>query len=152
MPPGPFPFPYIGNLPQFGPNPVDPFGEPKKKYGDIFTVSFPLGTFVIINSAELMREARVKRKDDLAGRAPDSIYPLNVILGERDIISSDYGPAFLSRRKVFKSALHVFGAGILQAEERVGHAVQNLLNEIEATEGRPFSPKTLVSCAILSQL
>ena len=39
MPPGPFPFPVIGNLPQLGSDPLDPFGKLMKKYGNIFTVS-----------------------------------------------------------------------------------------------------------------
>ena len=152
MPPGPFPFPFIGNLLQLGSDPLDPFNKLVQKYGDIFTVTFPVGTAVVINSAELAREARLRRKDDLAGKCQDTIYPFNVILGERAISASDYGTAFEFRKKVFKSGLRIFGNGIEQAEERVERAVQNLLKEIEAMEGQPFSPTKFVARAIISQM
>ena len=152
MPPGPFPFPFIGNLPQLVTNPADPFNKLVQKYGDIFTVTLPGGAAVVINSAELAREARLRRKDDLAGKLPESIYPFNVILGERTILASDYGTAFKFRKKVFKSGLRIFGNGVEQAEERVERTVQNLLKEIEAMEGQPFSPKNFVARAIISQM
>ena len=70
----------------------------------------------------------------------------------KKIVGSDYEEAHEFRKKIFKSALHVFGAGIEETEERMQHAIQNLLKEIEAMEGRPFSPKKFVACAIISQL
>ena len=152
MPPGPFPLPFIGNLNQMGTDVVSSFDKLWEKYGDIYTVTFPIGNVVVINSVELAREAMLTRKDDMAGRLPGSIYPINIIFGKGDVVSSDYGPALVFRRKVFKSALHIFGTGVEQAEERMGYAVQNLLKEIEAMEGRPFLPHKYVSSAIISQL
>ena len=152
MPPGPFPFPVIGNLLQLGSDPVDPFNKLVQKYGDIFTVTFPNGATVVINSAELAREARLGRKDDLTGKYRDKFYPLHVIFGERGITTSNNEREFFFRKKIFKLGLHVFGNGIEQAEERVERAVQNLLNEIEAMKGQPFSPKTFVARAIISQM
>ena len=152
MPPGPFPFPFIGNLLQLGSDPVDPFNKLVQKYGDIFTVTLPNGATVVINSAEVTREARLGRKDDLAGRCRELIYPADVISEEKAIFASDYGHEFLFRKKIFKSGLHVFGNGIEQAEERVERAVQDLLKEVEAMKGQPFSPKTFVARAIISQM
>ena len=152
MPPGPCPFPYIGNLLQLGSDPLGPFNKLVQKYGDIFTVTFPIGTTVVINSAELAREARLGRKDDLDGRCRDTIYPFNVIFGEKGITTSNSQHEFVFRKKIFKSGLHVFGSGIEQAGERVERAVQNLLKDIEAMEGQPFSPKKFVASAIISQM
>lgn len=149
MPPGPFPLPIIGNLHQTG---IDiPYSLEKicEKYGDVYTVTFPIGDVVIVNSVASMKEALVDRKDDFAGRASSSLYPLDIILERGDIVSSDYGPALNFRRKVFKTALHLFGEGTQEAEERVRDAVQELLDEIEATNGKAFSPKYYISTAIV---
>ena len=149
--PGPFPFPLAGNLPHMMCDPVNPFGKLAEKYGDIFTLSFPNEIMVVLNTASLAREAKLERKDDLAGKSPKSFYPFGEILGE-DLATMDYSTAFLFRRRVFKSAMHVFGAGAEEAEDRMRHAVETALHEIDNMEGQPFSPKELLESSILVQL
>ena len=152
MPPGPFPLPLIGNIFQVGRDVVSSFDKLWTKYGDVYTISFPFGTAVVVNSVELAREALVTKGDDFAGRPSDSMYPADIIFEGRDIFSVDYGPAFLFRRKAFRSALHLFGAGLEQAEGRMDHAVEDLLQEIERMEGRPFSPIKYISSAVVSEM
>ena len=152
MPPGPFPWPLLGNLPQMEPDPINPFKKIVEKYGEIVSVSFPLRRCVLINNAKLAREARLTRKDDLAGKIRSTMYPGDVIFGERDVLCSDYGPGHVFPKKILTVGLHVFGAGIEDAEERVGHAVENLITEIEALNGESFSPKDLLAKAIVCQI
>jgi hypothetical protein len=150
MPPGPFPYPLIGNLPELDQS-SKPFKKLKQKYGDIFTVTFIENT-VIVNTASLAREARLDNKDGVVGVSPKASYPFNIIVGSNDVIFADYGTPYLFRKRVFKSAMHVFGAGINKAEERGGHAVNCTLEKIECLKGQPFSPKELIASAILIQL
>lgn len=152
MPPGPFPWPLIGNMPHMESDPINPFKKIVQKYGEIVSVSFPLRRCVLINNAKLAREARLTRKDDLAGKIRSTMYPGDVIFGERDVICSDYGPGHIFRKKILSLGLHVFGAGIEQAEERVNDSVRNFVNEIKALGGQAFSPKDLLSRAILCQI
>ena len=79
MPPGPFPLPFVGNAHQVGMNPPFSMETLREKYGDIYTISFPVGTFVVVNSGKLMQEALVSRKDDFAGRPDATFFPLNEI-------------------------------------------------------------------------
>ncbi|CAB4026658.1 steroid 17-alpha-hydroxylase 17,20 lyase-like [Paramuricea clavata] len=65
MPPGPFPFPWIGNIPHVISDQVFPFRKLSKEYGEIFTVFMPNGTFVVLNTASLARNARLGTKDDI---------------------------------------------------------------------------------------
>jgi hypothetical protein len=52
MPAGPFLYPFVGNLPQIiFADPIRPFNKLAEKYGDIFTVTFPSGNAVILNTA-----------------------------------------------------------------------------------------------------
>ncbi len=48
--------------------------------------------------------------------------------------------------------MHVFGTGTEEAEERMRHAVEIALCEIENMKGQPFSPKELLESSILVQI
>jgi hypothetical protein len=65
---------------------------------------------------------------------------------------SDYSPTYVFERKVFVSAMHIFGAGIEQASVRAGRAVNMMMKEIENEPGRPFSPKNLLQSSTVVQL
>ncbi|CAB4030791.1 steroid 17-alpha-hydroxylase 17,20 lyase-like [Paramuricea clavata] len=149
MPPGPFPLPWIGNIPHVMSDQAFPFRKLSKEYGEIFTVFMPNGTFVVLNTASLARNARLGTKDDFAGRSSELTYPLELILG-KDVVFSDYSAGYLFRKRVFKSSLHVFGSGLGQAEDRARHAVQLALQEIEKCQS--FSPNELVPSTIFAQV
>ncbi|CAB4003032.1 steroid 17-alpha-hydroxylase 17,20 lyase-like [Paramuricea clavata] len=149
MPPGPFPYPFLGNIPQIiSADPVRPFSKLAEKYGDI-----PNGNAVILNTASLVREEKLapRRQEDLMGKSPESFYPFGEIMGH-NMASSHYSPAYLFERKVFVSAMHIFGAGIERASVRAGHAVDIAMKEIGNKPGRSFSPKNLLEFAIFVQL
>ena len=150
MPPGPFPLPFIGNIPAVFSS-TKPLIKLKQKYGDIVTVDLVEKT-VILSAASLAREARVSNKDDVVGLSFTSVYPMNVILGQNDVVFSDYGTPYLFRKRVFKLAMHVFGSGIDKVEERGSHAVNSTLEKIKSLQDQPFSPKKIIASAILIQL
>ena len=152
MPPGPFPYPLIGNIPHLFCDPAYPYAKLADKYGDIFTLSFPsVEKAVVLNSATLVREARLGKQENLSGKTPESIYPWNEIFGN-DLITADYSPAYRFRRRVFKTAMHVFGPGIEQTTERAGHAVNLAMEEIDSKEGQPFSPRDIFESSMVVQL
>ena len=139
MPPGPFPLPFIGNMHNVLCDKVDPYGKLSDKYGDIFTLTFPSTTAVVLSTAERVREARLTRPEDIAGRSGDSIYPFKDIFGP-DIMSSDYTEVYRFRRRVFQKAVHVFRMSVETAEGRARRAVSMVIEEIEGKEEKPFSP------------
>ena len=154
MPPGPFPFPFVGNIPQMLCDPADPFSKLAEKYGDIYTLSFPTGNIVVLNTASLAREARLKKRGDFIGKSPESFYPLDAMLGD-DFGLQDYSPKYVWRKKIFLSGLHQIESRInynKSSTERAVDAVKILLEEIESNEGKPFSPKEYLHASILAQL
>lgn len=152
MPPGPFPFPFIGNVPHVGSDPPFSMDELRKRYGDVYTVTFPIGTFVVVNSGKLAREALLTRKDDFAGRPHVSSFPFNVIFNGKNIGFVDYGPLLNFRRKIVKSSLHFFGEGINETEERVHGEVSRLVERLEAKNGQAFSPKEHLAAVSLNMM
>ena len=100
LPPGPFPYPFIGNIPHLFCDPINPYSKLADKYGDIFSLTFPNGDkSIVLNSASLVREARIGTQQKLSGKAPSSNYPWNEIFGN-DLITADYSPELGFRRRV----------------------------------------------------
>ncbi len=152
MPPGPFPLPFFGNTLQMLSDPDNHFEKLTKKYGDIFTFYPPAGVTVVVNSSSLIHEARIGTKDDLSGKRPELIYPFDEVSGCNDIFLSDYSSAYIFRRKVFKSAIHVFGSGIEESVDRARQAIDIVIEQIDLNPKKPFCPKKLLENAILVQL
>jgi hypothetical protein len=148
MPPGPFPYPFVGNFPQMLCDSVDPFSKLAGKYGDIYTLSFPTCNTVVLNTASLVPEARLAKKGAvIVGRSPGSVYPFNEIFGD-DFITIDYSPKYVFRKKVFLSALHAFESS-MKHESSGENAVNILLEEIESKEEKPGR---LIHASLVAQL
>lgn len=135
LPPGPIPLPMIGNLHQMGKKPPYSFTELCKKYPDVMTLKLPLGYCIILNSIEAVREAMLTKKTDFAGRPMEQFYPTNVITEERDIATIDYGPAFVFRSKVFKSAVHLFNDQTSKKEQRFHNIVLSMFTRLDKLIG-----------------
>ena len=148
MPPGPFPLPIIGNIHQTGSNPPFSMGNLRKKYGDIYTVTFPIGTFVIVNNGQVARE--LMSKDDFACRPGATTFPSMEVFEGKNIVYSDLGPNYIFRRKIVTSALHVFGEGVQLAEERVNFEIQDLLDRLNSTNGQAFCIREQLSMTMIN--
>ena len=71
LPPGPFPFPVLGNLLSISQDqPYRDFANMAKKYGKLFRIQMGSKKAVVINSYEIAREALLTKAKDFAGRPP----------------------------------------------------------------------------------
>ncbi|XP_028405604.1 steroid 17-alpha-hydroxylase/17,20 lyase-like [Dendronephthya gigantea] len=152
MPPGPFPLPGIGNALSVGHEPPFSMDHLRKKYGDIYTITFPIGTFVIVNRGEFLLEALSSKKDDYAGRPDAAFFPINSIFEGKDILFADYEPPLIFRRKVVSSALHMFGKGIENVERRVSGEVDRLISWIIAKNEEAFPPQGQITFTIMNNI
>jgi len=99
LPPGPWPWPVIGNLFSITPMKFRCFAEWAKIYGPIF--SFYLGSQlnVVVNNAELAKEVLKDNDQNLANRFRTK--PLDsVSKNGMDLIWADYGPHYVKVRKL----------------------------------------------------
>ncbi|KAK7888834.1 hypothetical protein WMY93_024394 [Mugilogobius chulae] len=68
-PPGPWPIPFVGDVPRISPSTIHlDFAKYVKKYGNIFSVRLFGGKMVVINGYKLVKEALAVRGDDYADR------------------------------------------------------------------------------------
>ncbi|XP_057455063.1 dimethylnonatriene synthase-like [Lotus japonicus] len=128
MPPGPKPWPIIGNLNLIGPLPHKSIHALSQKYGPIMHVW--LGSrSVVVGSSVDMAKAFLKTHDaTLAGR-PKFASGKYTAYNYSDVTWSDYGPYWRQARKIF--LLELFSAKRLESYEYIRkQELRSLLNQL----------------------
>ncbi|KAJ6807791.1 cytochrome P450 98A2 [Iris pallida] len=99
LPPGPTPWPVVGNLYQIKPVRFRCFAEWAGAYGPIFSVWFGTTLNVVVSSSELAREV-LKEKDQALADRPRNRAAARFSRDGKDLIWADYGPHYVKVRKV----------------------------------------------------
>ncbi|XP_028269451.1 cytochrome P450 1D1 [Parambassis ranga] len=122
-PPGPTPWPLVGNLLQMGDQIHLSLTHLRQQYGDVFKMRLGSLTVVVLSGYHTIRQALVRQGEAFAGR-PDLFTFSAVANGKSMTFSEKYGPALLLHKKLCKNALRSFS----QAEPR-GSGATCLLEE-----------------------
>ncbi|GJP32869.1 hypothetical protein CLOM_g17462 [Closterium sp. NIES-68] len=133
LPPGPSPWPILGNLPDLGALPFRSLAKLSDRYGPILTVWFGSTPSVIISSPELAREV-LKTKDKLCSSRP---LPRTVAILTLDGKNIAFSPANDHLRKMRRLAtLHLLCAKKLQESLPVREGeIRDMLDAIAADTG-----------------
>ncbi|CAF0888894.1 unnamed protein product [Adineta steineri] len=109
VPWGPRPWPIVGNLLQLGYRPYETIYRWSKmsKYGPIFRLRLGSQTVVVLNSAEVIREALHDHSEAFAGRP--YLYIINETLHGKGVISAPYGREFNDHKKFLIKNFNRFG-------------------------------------------
>nr|XP_013816335.1 PREDICTED: cytochrome P450 2C5-like isoform X1 [Apteryx mantelli mantelli] len=138
LPPGPTPWPILGNLWQKDVLPLYKSHEKlKEKYGPVFTVWLGLKPAVVLCGYEVVKDALLGHSEEFGGR-PE--IPLQVQ------VSKDYG--FVSTnekkwrelRRFTLSTLRDFGMGKNTMSQRVQQEAQHLVELLASFKGEAFEP------------
>ncbi|NXF39136.1 CP2CL protein, partial [Nyctibius bracteatus] len=146
MPPGPAPFPIVGNVLQVKPkNLAKTLQKLSKEYGSVFTVHLGSEPVVVLHGHDVVKEALVDRGDEFATRG-------HMPIGDRannglGIVFSN-NEQWLQVRRFALTTLRNFGMGKRSVEERIQEETEYLLEEINKTKGTPFDPTFMLSCAV----
>uniref|UniRef100_A0A4W6FX67 Cytochrome P450 1A n=1 Tax=Lates calcarifer TaxID=8187 RepID=A0A4W6FX67_LATCA len=122
-PPGPTPWPLVGNLLQMGDQIHLSLTRLRLQYGDVFKMRLGSLTVVVLSGYTTIRQALVRQGEAFAGR-PDLFTFSAVANGTSMTFSEKYGPAWMLHKKLCKNALRSFS----QAEPR-GSGATCLLEE-----------------------
>ncbi|XP_023151658.2 cytochrome P450 1A1 [Amphiprion ocellaris] len=122
-PPGPTPWPLVGNLLQMGDQIHLSLTHLRLQYGDVFKMRLGSLSVVVLSGYTTIRQALVRQGEAFAGR-PDLFTFSAVANGTSMTFSEKYGPAWLLHKKLCKNALRSFS----QAEPR-GSGATCLLEE-----------------------
>ncbi|XP_078398804.1 cytochrome P450 1B1 [Cetorhinus maximus] len=114
-PPGPFPWPLIGNAAQIGPAPHLSFSRMAEKYGSVFRLKLGSRTVVVLNGEETIRQALVRKGRDFSGR-PD-FASFGVVSGGRSLAFRSHGDLWRLHRKVAHSTVRAFSTSNLATKK-----------------------------------
>ncbi|GMT11355.1 hypothetical protein PFISCL1PPCAC_2652, partial [Pristionchus fissidentatus] len=132
FPPGPTPWPLVGNFPQMDlANPHRTILKWKKKYGPVFTIWLPK-PIVVLASREVLDEALIKQADTFAARPSSFLYRMftgSHHEGDGIILSS--GERWQTQRQFALKTLKDFGFGRGEMEGRINFHLDRLLEQIE---------------------
>ena len=137
LPPGPFPLPLLGNLHLIGSNAHVTLKKFAVKHGDLMTVYFGGERAVVVSSSEMAREVLVRQSYIFGGRPLN--LPYGAVLfshgGKNIAFREDPCPRWKKQRRIFHSAVKMFGSGLLPLEKQVCEVVNDFTSDLEAYVG-----------------
>ncbi|CAA2989184.1 cytochrome P450 71A1-like [Olea europaea subsp. europaea] len=148
LPPGPKPWPIIGNLNLIGPLPHRSVHELSQKYGPIMHLRF--GSFpVVVGSSVEMAKIFLKTMDVTFASRPKTAPGKYITYNYSNITWSPYGPYNRQARKI--CLMELFNAKRLESYEYIRTEEMNsLLNELFKSAGKPILLKGYISTVSLN--
>ncbi|KAG9331505.1 hypothetical protein JZ751_018908 [Albula glossodonta] len=106
-PPGPTPWPLVGNLPQMGAQLHLCLTSMQAEYGDVFRMKMGSLVVVVLSGYGTIRQALVRQGESFAGR-PELFTFSAVANGTSMTFSEKYGEAWVLHKRICKNALRSF--------------------------------------------
>lgn len=111
LPPGPKPWPIVGNLPHMGPVPHQGLAKLAQKYGPLLHLRLGYVHVVVAASASVAAEFLKAHDANFSSRPPNSGAKY-IAYNYQDLVFAPYGPRWRMLRKI--SSLHLFSAKALE--------------------------------------
>ena len=153
FPPGPTPWPIVGNLYQFKGKLIPQlFIKYRKKYGDVVGFKLANNNAIMLNSLEVMKEAFVEKSDIFITRANVKKFYINVInsvlkSGPGGVVWND-GPQWKTLRRFTLMSLRDFGVGKATIEQRIQEEANFVCDVFSKTNKKPFDSDHLLMSAV----
>ncbi|XP_062071353.1 cytochrome P450 2C1-like isoform X2 [Lepus europaeus] len=145
LPPGPTPFPILGNILQLGFKDISKsLTRLSEVYGPVFTVYLGTRPTVVICGYDAVKEALVDLGEEFSGR---NFFPVTAKARKEFGIIFSNGKRWKETRRFSLMTLRNFGVGKRSIEERVQEEACCLVEELRKTSGSPCDPTFILGAA-----
>ncbi|XP_070806339.1 cytochrome P450 1B1 isoform X1 [Pituophis catenifer annectens] len=135
-PPGPFPWPLLGNAAQLGRAPHLAFGRLAATYGSVFQLRLGRWPVVVLSGERAIREALIRQGAAFAGRPPFPSFQL--VSGGRSLAFGGYSELWKLQRRLAHSTLRAFSAHRLLEQPLLAEARTVVRLLVSACAGGAF--------------
>ncbi|KAG5831420.1 hypothetical protein ANANG_G00303540 [Anguilla anguilla] len=129
-PPGPFPWPVIGNAAQLGSAPHLYFSRMAQKYGEVFQIKLGSRAVVVLNG-DAIRTALIKKGADFAGR-PD-FTSFQFVSNGKSMAFGNYSDWWKAHRKIAQTTGLTSSTGVFLDKEYVPPTVSDIFGASQDT-------------------
>ncbi|KAJ8268172.1 hypothetical protein COCON_G00133440 [Conger conger] len=144
FPPGPKPWPLIGNLNILNMKfPQRTMCKLAEQYGPVFTFHMARKKYIVLTGYDAVKEALVTQANDFGERGLTSVFHKSKGKG----IMFGVGESWKTMRRFTLSTLRDFGMGRSTIEDRIIDEAQQTLDIFAQYKGRPFNPTIHVNSA-----
>uniref|UniRef100_A0A8C0CP60 Cytochrome P450 n=1 Tax=Balaenoptera musculus TaxID=9771 RepID=A0A8C0CP60_BALMU len=139
LPPGPFPFPILGNLWQlsFQLHP-ETLLQLAQAHSNVFTVWVGPTPVVVLSGFRVVKEALVSNSEQFSGRPLTPLF--RDLFGERGVICSN-GHTWRQQKRLCLATLRELGLGKRALELQLQGEAAELAEAFHQEQGRPFDPR-----------
>ncbi|KAM4690409.1 cytochrome P450 1B1-like [Rhinophrynus dorsalis] len=151
-PPGPFPWPLVGNAMQLGQLPHLTFCRMAQKYGNVFQIRLGTQDIVVLNGDSTIRQALVKHSTEFAGRP--NFTSFQIVSGGKSMAFGGYTNLWKAHKKIAQSTLRAFSTVNTQTtkqfEQHVVAEVKDLIQVFLrlSANGQYFDPSRECTVAV----
>ncbi|XP_054839192.1 cytochrome P450 1B1 [Eublepharis macularius] len=135
-PPGPFPWPLLGNAAQLGRAPHLAFGRLAATYGDVFQLRLGRWPVVVLSGERAIREALIRQGAAFAGRPRFPSFQL--VSGGRSLAFGGYSELWKLQRRLAHSTVRAFSAHRLVERPLLAEARAVVRLLVRASAGGAF--------------
>ncbi|CAN8298673.1 unnamed protein product [Cochlearia groenlandica] len=150
LPPGPNPWPIIGNLPHMGPKPHQTLAAMATTYGPILHLRLGFANVVVASSKSVAEQFLKVHDANFASRPPNS-GAKHMAYNYQDLVFAPYGQRWRMLRKI--SSVHLFSAKALEDFKHVRQEeVATLTRELASSVTKPVNLGQLVNMCVSNAL
>ncbi|XP_069913670.1 cytochrome P450 2C4 isoform X2 [Oryctolagus cuniculus] len=145
LPPGPTPFPVVGNILQIDVKDISKsLTKFSERYGPVFTVYLGMKPTVVLHGYEAVKEALIDHGEEFAGRGH---FPIAEKVNKGLGILFSNANTWKEMRRFSLMTLRNFGMGKRSIEDRVQEEARCLVEELRKTNASPCDPTFILGCA-----
>ncbi|XP_015266728.1 PREDICTED: cytochrome P450 2K4-like [Gekko japonicus] len=146
LPPGPRPWPLIGNLHLVDlKRPYRTMSQLSRQYGPVFSIQMGSQNMVVLTGYETVKEALVNQADAFAERP---MVPMFEDFAKGYGVVFSHGENWKVMRRFTLTTLRDYGMGKRTIEDRIVEECHFLLQKFESYKGKPFETTVIMNTAV----